>query len=147
MMRFILVLSIFFLVACEKKSDPTTIIDSHLTTPIQCMALNTIGIEKPFVNKLQVLYTFDNRCDLKLTMKYKKDIVCNSPYNPNMKNVAQFPKSFLHLELRKGFKVLYSYYIDLYSNVDEEDIESAFLMLKKALIEKKTNASTFNIKG
>ena len=146
-MRFILVLSIFFLVACEKKSAPTIVIDSHLTTPIQCMALNTIGIEKPFVNKLQLLYTFDNRCDLKLTVKYKKDIVCNSPYNPNMKNVSQFPKSFLHLELRKGFKVLYSYYIDLYSNVDEEDIESAFLTLKKALIEKKINASEFNIKG
>jgi len=131
------VLSIFFLLACEKKSTPIIKIDSHLTTPIQCMALNTIGIEKPFVGEIQSLYAFDTHCDLKLTMQYKKDIVCNSPYNPNMKNVSQFPKSFLHFELRKGFSVQYSYYIDLYSNVDEEDIERAFLRLKKELIEKK----------
>ncbi len=146
-MKFILASSIFFLLACEKKSDPTINIDTQLTTPIQCMALNTIGIEKPFVAKMQSLYAFNTYCDLKLIMKYKKDIVCNSPYNPNMKNVSQFPKSFLHFELRKGFKVLYSYYIDLYSNVDEEDIESAFSILKKDLIEKKTNVSSFNIKG
>lgn len=132
-----LILSIFFLLACEKKSDPTVKIDTHLSTPIHCMALNTVGIEKSFVDKMQSLYTFDRHCDLKLTMKYKKDIVCNSPYNPNMKNVSQFPKSFLHFELRKGFSVVYSYYIDLYSNVDEEDIERAFLRLKKELIEKR----------
>jgi len=128
-----LILIALLLMGCSKKSEPIVKKDADLAAPVQCMALNELGIEKNFIKKLHSLYAFDERCDLKLTLKYKKDIVCNSPYNPNKKNVSQFPKSFLSLELRRGFKTEYSYYIDLYSNVDEEDIEDAMLRLKKDL--------------
>jgi len=128
-----LILIALLLMGCSKKSEPIVKKDADLTTPVQCMALNELGIEKNFIKKLHSLYAFGECCNLKLTLKYKKDIVCNSPYDPNRKNVSQFPKSFLNLELRRGFKTEYSYYIDLYSNVNEEDIEDAMLRLKKDL--------------
>jgi len=42
----------------------------------------------------------------------------------------------LNFELRRGLKVEYSYYTDLYNNVDEEEIENAFLSMKNDLIKK-----------
>lgn len=121
------------IMGCTPKSEPIIKKDANLSTPIKCLSLNEFGIEKSFIKKLHTLYAFENKCDLKLTIKYKRDIVCNSPYNPNRKNTSQFPKSFLNMEIRRGFKVSYSYYIDLYSNVDEEDIENAFKQLKRDL--------------
>ncbi len=136
MIKHVLMVLALLLMGCNKKSEPLINKDANLSTPIACMSLNECGMEKNFIKKLHILYAFDTQCDLKLSMKYKKDIVCNSPYNPNSKNTSQFPKSFLQLELRKGFKVVYSYYIDLYSNVDEEDVEDAFERLKKDLTNK-----------
>lgn len=133
MIKGLVIILTLLLIGCSKKSEPIVKKDVNLTTPVQCMALNELGIEKNFIKKLHSLYAFDEHCDLKLTLKYKKNIVCNSPYNPNRKNVSQFPKSFLNLELRRGFKIEYSYYIDLYNNVDEGDIEDAMLRLKKDL--------------
>ncbi len=132
--------SIFFTlmliyVGCNERSTPIVKVDSNLSKPIQCMALDGIGVEKKFSNRLNQLYNFTSNCPLKLSIKYKKDIVCNSPYNPNQKNVSKFPKSFLNIELREGFDIKYSYYVDLYSNVDEEDIEEGFLRVTKDLLQ------------
>jgi len=132
--------SIFFMamllfIGCNERSKPVVKVDSNLSKPIQCMALDSTGIEKEFSNRLNQLYNFTSNCPLKLSINYKKNIVCNSPYNPNMKNVSKFPKSFLNIELREGFDIKYSYYVDLYSNVDEEDIEEGFLRLKKDLLQ------------
>ncbi len=136
MIKNVVIVLALFLMGCNKKSEPLIHKDANLSTPIACMSLNEFEIDKSFSEKLHTLYTFDTHCDLKLSMKYKKDIVCNSPYNPNSKNISQFPKSFLNMELRRGLKVMYSYYIDLYSNVDEEDVEDAFKRLKRDLTNK-----------
>jgi len=37
------------------------------------------------------------------------------------KTTGKFPKSYLKFELRDGMTIVYSYYIDLYNNVDRED--------------------------
>jgi len=137
----VMVLALFFM-GCNKKSEPLINKEANLSSPIACMSLNEFEIDKSFSEKLHTLYTFDTHCDLKLSIKYKKDIVCNSPYNPNSKNTSQFPKSFLNMELRRGLKVMYSYYIDLYSNVDEEDVEDAFKRLKRDLIQRKEKNET-----
>ncbi|MCF6245649.1 MAG: hypothetical protein L3J43_11525 [Sulfurovum sp.] len=134
MHRVLWFLLVFLIIGCGKKSEPIIKTDMNMTTPIKCITLNTLSMEKPFVAKLQSLYLFDTRCDVKLYVTYKKDIVCNSPYNAGIKNTSSFPKSFLKLELKKGFKVIYSYYIDLYSNVDIDDIVDAFLSMKKELM-------------
>jgi len=124
-------LAILLLTACEEKSKPNITINPNLQLPIKCIKLNTL--ESEFKNKLEELYTFDNKCDLTLTLSSKKDIVCNSPQNIMLKTSGKFPKSYLRLKLRKGMEVEYTYYIDLYSNVDEDDIEIAFNKLKQDL--------------
>ena len=134
MIKTIVIVSALILMGCSKKSEAIIKKDANLSMPISCMALNEFALDKNFIEKLHTLYAFDRQCDLKLSMKYKKDIVCNSPYNPNSKNTSQFPKSFLQLELRQGLNVVYSYYIDLYNNVDEEDVTDAFKRVTKDLM-------------
>jgi len=74
---------------------------------------------------------------LTLTLSTKKDIVCNSPQNAMAKASGKFPRSYIKLKLRRGIELQYSYYLDLYSNVDEDDVEEGFERLKKDLIESK----------
>jgi hypothetical protein len=133
MKKYIYLTIILLLTACEQKSKPNITINPNLSLPIKCMRLNII--EDELTDKLKELYPFDNKCNLTLTLSSKKDIVCNSPQNVMLKSSGKFPKSYLRLKLRRGMEVEYSYYIDLYSNVDEDDVEEAFSSLKKDLIE------------
>ena len=126
--------TLIFFVACEEKAKPKVTIDSDLALPITCMKLNILGDDKVLVNSLNNLYTFDKHCSLTLTLSSKKDIVCNSTVNMMSKNMGKYPKSFVKLELREGMKIKYSYYLDLYSNVDEDDVEEGFEQLKKDLL-------------
>lgn len=123
--------------ACEEKVKPNVSINPTLSTPISCMKLNTLGLDVAWVDRLKELYAFDDGCDLTLSISSKRDIVCNSTHNMQMKNVGKFPKSYLRMEIRKGLKMQYSYYVDLYSNVDSDDVSEAFARLKKDLIEMK----------
>ena len=129
-----LLLLLFLFSACQEKAKPVIRKSSTLKTPVTCMKINLLADDKELTDKLRLLYSFDDNCPLDLTLSYKKDIVCNSSYNAVSKNMGKFPKSFLKLELRRGMKVVYSYYVDLYSNVDEEDVEEGFLQLKSDLL-------------
>jgi hypothetical protein len=131
------VLSVFLLliiVACTEKPKAIVHIDKNLTLPITCMKLNTIGVEKEFAETLRSLYAYDTSCPLSLNISYKKNIVCNSSYNSMAKSTGKFPKSFLKLELRKGLKVQYSYYVDLLDNVESEDVKEGFSRLKSDIL-------------
>lgn len=120
--------------ACQEKAKPIVIRNPDLAVPISCIRLNSLGVRKAYIDTLNKLYTFDKKCDLTLSVSYKKDIVCNSTQNVQMKNMGKFPISFLKLELRKGLELKYSYYVDLYSNVDEDDLEEGFERLKEDLL-------------
>lgn len=133
----LLLFSAIFFTACEEKLKPVVIIDPALTIPISCMHLDTLDVEPEMIETLNDLYPFDKACEFTLSVSYKKDIACNSSYNVQMKSVGRFPKSFLKLEVRKGLQQHYSYYVDLYNNVDEEDVEEGFLRLKRDLIEER----------
>ncbi len=80
------------------------------------------------------MFDFNQSCGAKLYISYKRDISCNSSYNAVMKNTQGFPKSYLKFELKRGLDTLYSYYIDLYNNVDIDDIESEFKVVKEDLL-------------
>ncbi len=129
------IIILLFLVSCTEKPKATVHVGENLVLPISCMKLNTIGVEKPFVKILRSLYTFDESCPYNLTISYKKDIVCNSSYNSLAKSTGKFPKSFLKFELRNGFDMTYSYYIDLFDNVESVDIEAGFNRLKHDILE------------
>ena len=123
-----------FFTACEEKAKPRVIVAPELKRPITCMRLDRLVEDKELLSALEKLYTFDKHCPLTLTLSSKKDIVCNSTVNMMRTNMGKFPKSFLKLELRDGMKIEYSYYVDLYSNVDEDDVEEGFERLKKDLL-------------
>jgi len=125
---------LIFFIACEEKAKASITIRSDLERPISCMKLNKLTEDKELLSSLAKLYTFDERCTLTLTLDSKKDIVCNSTVNMMSKNMGKFPKSFVKLELREGMKLEYSYYLDLYSNVDEDDVIEGFKRLKKDLL-------------
>ena len=130
----LLFFTLFSFTACEEKAEPRIFVEPKLTVPITCMKLNTLGSDEALVERLKKLYTFSDRCDLTLTLSTKKDIVCNSPQNPMDKAYGKFPRSYIKLDLRRGIELQYSYYVDLYSNVDEDDVEEGFERLKKDLI-------------
>ncbi len=137
MKKYLYFTLLIFFVACEEKAEPVVTIDSDLKRPVSCMSLNKLVATRELLSSLEKLYHFNDNCSLTLTLSSKKDIVCNSTSNVMSKNMGKFPKSFLKLELRKGLKVEYSYYIDLYSNVDENDVKEGFERLKKDLLIKK----------
>jgi len=129
----ILFISILFMVSgCEEKSKPI-IRKTNIKEPITCLALDKIE-KNNLTAKLEKLYNFSDNCKYKLSLKYKKDIVCNSSYNANMKSMGKFPKSFLQLEVREGFSPVYSYYIDLYHNANSDDLKEGFEKLKKDIL-------------
>lgn len=126
--------ALLILTACEEKMKPIVTINPKLERPITCMKLDRISIDKEVLHTFTKLYDFNETCDLTLSVSYKKDIVCNSTQNVQMKNMGKFPTSFLKLELRKGLELEYKYYIDLYSNVDEDDMAEGFERLRLDLM-------------
>jgi len=120
--------------ACEEKRKPVISVDTNVQLPLNCLKLNPLESEKSFESTLKKLYNFKVKCPHQLTLSYKKDIVCNSGYNASGQSLGKFPKSFLKLEVRKGLRVEYSYYIDLLDNVENDDIEEGFDRLKKDIL-------------
>ena len=130
----VLLMTLLLLIACEEIRKPIISIDSNVQLPLTCLKLNPLESEKKFEDTLKKLYTFKANCPHQLTLSYKKDIVCNSGDNASGQSLGKFPKSFLKLEIRKGFTVEYSYYIDLLNNVDSDDVAEGFAMLKKDIL-------------
>ena len=87
---------------------------------------------KDISTTLYQLYEFDSKCELDLVVSYKSSIVCNSNQNAGKKALGM-AKSYLRLELKRGQRLLYSYYIDLAENVNDEDIENGFNVMKDTL--------------
>ena len=83
-------------------------------------------------NKLNELYSFDKNCNLDLHVSYKSSIVCNSNQNAGKKALGM-AKSYLRLELKKGTRLLYSYYIDLDDNLQDSDIQNGFEVIQDTL--------------
>ena len=133
MFKTILLVLLLFLTACQEKAKPLVSKNSTLERPLLCLQLSTLDKKDKLVAYLNGLYRFEKSCDYQLALTYKQDIVCNSSYNVGLKTTGKFPKSFVKLEVRQGLKVVYSYYVDLYSNADEEDVEEGFERLKRDL--------------
>lgn len=137
-MSSIINISLLFIIlifsGCEEKMKPVVTISPKLQLPIKCMGLSSINIDKNILTLFKDLYKFDESCPFGLSISYKKDIVCNSRHNIQMKSVSRFPKSYLKLEVRRGIDMQYTYYKDLYNNVDEDDMIEGFRRLREDLL-------------
>ncbi len=83
---------------------------------------------------LEEFYSFDDSCSVRLEVSLKRGIVCNSNQNSDKKALSNFPTSYLRMQISKGGKLFYSYYIDLEDAVTDEDAKVAFERIKKDLI-------------
>jgi len=129
----IIVLVLLMLTGCTQKAE-RTFYDKQITKqPIECMKLAVTPPDKQMEQTMRKFYHFTESCPYTLTLSYKSGIVCNSHYNAQTKALGKMPNSYMNLELRRGFKLLYSYYIDLDHVPDEGDMETGFAQMKQDL--------------
>ena len=134
----ILVAIIVLLSSCQERGEkPIIHKNTNVTTAISCLKLASFEEENLLTSHLRKLYNFTSNCDYTLTLSYKKDIVCNSSYNAGVKSMGKFPTIFIKLDVRKGLDTIYSYYQDLYDNIEPDDIDRGFNKLKDDLLEMK----------
>jgi len=122
------------LTGCQDKSI-VTVYDKNVTQkPVSCLSLRVIPDDMKIREKLETLYAFKEQCKQRLEVSYKSQIVCNSAYNAPQKALSHFPNSYLNMEIRQGFTLQYSYYIDLDHKPDASDIEKGFDRIRKDLM-------------
>ena len=93
---------------------------------IPCLSLSVYPPNPSIENALKNAYVFQANCPWKLAIKTKENIHCNSNQNSDKKALTAFPNSFLRMEIRKGFSLKYSYYVDLTKAADPDDALEGF---------------------
>jgi len=130
----IAILAVFLIVVnsgCKDSNAQVNIYDSNITKEkIPCLSLRVFPPNSDIKKSMQRLYPFKSNCPYSLDISYSNGIVCNSNANAPQKTLSQFPSSYLRFEIRKGIRLLYSYYLDLTHSVDSGDLEDTFDRLK-----------------
>ena len=104
-----------------------TVYDKNITqTTIPCLRLQIFPESGHISHTMKKLYTFRKECPYRLEIGYKNGIHCNSTGNVQLKATEGFPSSYLRFEIARGMKLEYSYYIDLQSDVTEQDLKRAW---------------------
>jgi len=129
----LLSIAVWFLTACDDKAIVNVYDKNISTTLIPCLKLNVLPQNSMIQATMERLYPFTENCPYHLDISYKNGITCNSTQNVQTKCINGFPSSYLNMEVRKGFSLKYSYYIDLMSKVEQRDIEKGFERLKEDL--------------
>lgn len=125
--------TLLLITACDDKAMVTIYKKKITQHPISCMKLNVFPEEPMIIQTLKKRYHFNEDCDLTLDVSYKSGIKCNSRFNVATKTTTNFPNSYLKMELRRGFSLQYSYYIDLTKKPNVDDVNSGFDRLEKDL--------------
>jgi hypothetical protein len=121
---FVVVLVLF--AGCTPKKEYINIYDKNITKePLPCLGLDLM-MSEALKKELTKLYHFKPDCEYRISLDSRGGIVCNSSFNSALKANSNFPNSYLRLELKRGVKTLFSYYVDLTSSPDEDDIKRAF---------------------
>lgn len=115
-----------------------TLYDHNLTrTAIPCLSLQVFPPDPQARKTIEALYPFKTQCPYTLTLGTKEGIVCHSFGNAPTKATSDFPSAYLRMELRRGMKLLYSYYVDLTHAPEASDIRNAFSRLRQDLMLKR----------
>jgi hypothetical protein len=126
-------LALLLLHGCGRKAQRTFYDKESAHKPIDCLKLNVTPPDASMQRTMKKLYHFTTACPYTLTLSYKSGIVCNSHYNAQTKALGKMPSSYLNLEVRRGFRLLYSYYIDLDHKPDSSDIQEGFEAVQEDL--------------
>ncbi|RUM73475.1 MAG: hypothetical protein DSZ10_03190 [Sulfurovum sp.] len=132
--NYIVFIGLMLLLAgCEQKAERTFYETNITNEAIPCLKMQIQPPDPMMSQILESLYPFSKECPYLLTLSYKSNIVCNSPYNVQSKALGKMPSSYIKLELRKGLHLLYSYYKDLDHTPKQDDIVQGFKTLKDDL--------------
>ena len=132
MTKYFVFLALLF-IGCEDKAI-VHIYDKELVkSGVPCLRLVIFPPDKKTQNILEKLYSFSDECDFKLEISKKSGITCNSNQNSDKKALTNFPSSYLKMDVSKDRKVVYSYYVDLLDEVDEQNYADALLRVRKDL--------------
>jgi hypothetical protein len=102
------------------------------SAPPRCLALGVVYPEDARIRQmLEHAYRFDPTCPWRLEVNTKSGIRCTSNQNSDRKALSAFPTSYLRLEVRRGMRLLYTYYIDLTRPARPEDVRKGFARLRK----------------
>jgi hypothetical protein len=116
---------------CQDRSY-VNVYDQNLSREtLPCLGLQVFPSDPVAQRTLEELYPFRKGCPYTLQVGTKSGIHCNSNANVPQKVTSNFPSAYLRLELRRGMKLLYSYYIDLTEPPGPSEIEKAFRRLQK----------------
>jgi hypothetical protein len=100
---------------------------------IPCLKLQVFPPDPAAKQAIGKLYSFAEECPYTLQLSTKSGIHCNSNANAPSKTLSNFPSAYLRMELRRGMKLLYSYYIDLTAAPTAEDIAKGFKRMQEDL--------------
>ena len=114
------------LLGCDEKPMVNVYHKEILKTPPTCLALQVVPSNPTVTKTLQKMYAFTPLCDYRLDVSFKEGIHCNSTQNAASSALGHFPHSYLKMEIRKGFSLQYSYYIDLSETVSANDVKKGF---------------------
>ena len=131
--KALLILFALLLSGCGSDAQINFYDKSLKSKKLNCLNFNSSS-KGELEEYLKTLYKFDNSCKNTLSISYKSDIVCKSSYNAPIKATSNFPNSYLTLEVKRGFKLLYSYYIDLNHKPTKSDVKEAFSRLKDDIL-------------
>jgi hypothetical protein len=119
--------------ACSDKPIISVYDKSILDGGVECMRLVVFPPNKTIEETLQKEYSFDDGCDIKLMIATKGKIHCNSNQNSQTKAMGKMPDAYLRMDVLKGNKTLYSYYIDIKDEIKPLHVEDAFKRVSKDL--------------
>ncbi len=122
----VVTLLIFLFNGCKEKALIHVYDKSIETDPPTCLALSVFPQNDAMESVLKKHYSFTASCPYRLEVSYKTGIHCNSNQNSQTKALCGMPKSYLRMEIHRGFSLKYSYYIDLSEDATAEDVEEGF---------------------
>ncbi len=129
----LLILITAFLSGCEDRSIVSIYDKNILKQPPKCLALMVMPPNKGIEKRLKKIYKFDDKCKYRMEVSWKSNIHCTSNQNSEKKALSAFPNSFLRIDIRKGMRVSYDYYIDLTKPATADDVEDAMERIIKDL--------------
>jgi len=122
---------LLLLSGCQDRSY-VNVYDKNLSREtLPCLSLRVFPPDPEARRTLRSLYPFRSDCPYTLQVATKAGIHCNSNANVPQKVTSNFPSAYLRMELRRGMKLLYSYYIDLTEAPGPSELEAAFQRLEK----------------
>ena len=132
MIKIVLISMLILLSGCSDNAQVFIYDKDIQKNKLKCLNLIVFPPNHTISSTLKELYTFSNNCKYDLIISYKNSISCNSNQNAE-KKATGMPVSYIRFEIKNKNKLLYTYYKDLYENINKVVVKDGFKRIKKNL--------------